>query len=86
MEIEFNDNNSLNAHVKEGEKCFMCANTTEYNLDDNCGVSIGDIETMKDFGWSDEEDVAALEALEIGERYNCTDWYGGKSAFVIRLG
>lgn len=82
MEINLSGN-SIDINVKEGEKCFLTANTTEYNWDGNCGVSVGDIEEMKKFGWSDEEDIKALESLEIGERYDSVDYYS--TAFIIRL-
>ena len=85
MEINFSGNNSIDVvTANDNEKCFMCCNTTEYNGDGNCGITIGDIETMKQFGWSDEEDIKALESLEIGERYDSADYYG--TAFIIRLG
>ena len=84
MEINFSGNNSIDVNVNEGEKCFMCCNTTEYNCDGNCGVTIGDIETMKQFGWDSEEDLAAINEMKIGEKYEGSDYWG--SVFVIRLG
>ena len=84
MVINFSGNNSIDVNVENGEKCFMTCNTTEYNYDGNCGVSVGGIETMKKFGWRDEDDVAAIESLEIGQRYDSADYYS--TAFIIRLG
>ena len=84
MEINFSGNNSIDVNVENGEKCFMTCNTTEYNYDGNCGVSVGGIETMKELGWDDDDDIKAIESLKIGERYDSDD-YGG-TAFIIRLG
>lgn len=84
MEINFSGVNSIDVNVKEGEKCYMTCNTTEYNLDGNCGVTIGDIETMKQFGWDSEGDIKAIESLGIGERYD-SDMFAD-TAFIIRLG
>ena len=42
MEINFSGNNSIDVNVENGEKCFLTANTTEYNCDGCCGVTIGD--------------------------------------------
>lgn len=84
MEINFSGNNSIDVNVENGEKCFLTANTTEYNGDGCCGVTIGDIETMKDFGWNDQEDIDKLNSMEIGERYDSEDYYS--TAFIIRLG
>ena len=83
MEIEFNGYDSIDINVKEGEKCFITCNTTEYNSNNCCGVSIGDIEAMKEYGWSDKEDIKAINSLNIGERYDSADYYS--TAFVIRL-
>ena len=84
MEIYFSGKSSIDVvTANDNEKCFLTANTTEYNVDGNCGVSVGDIEAMKEFGWSDKEDIAALETLKIGERYNSEEY--GSTAFVIRL-
>lgn len=84
MDINFSSNNSIDVNVENGEKCFMTCNTTEYNYDGNCGVSVGDIETMKEFGWDDDDDIKAIESLKIGERYDSDDYNG--TAFIIRLG
>jgi len=84
MEINFSSNDSIDVMVNDGEKCFISCNTTKYNLDGNCGVSVGDIEEMKELGWCDEDDVAAIESLEIGQRYDSADYYS--TAFIIRLG
>ena len=84
MEINFSGNNSIDVNVENGEKCFLTANTTEYNCDGCCGVTIGDIETMKNFGWNDQEDIDKLNSMEIGERYDSEDYYS--TAFIIRLG
>ena len=83
MDINFSGKNSIDVNVENGEKCFMCCNTTEYNEDGNCGVTVGDIETMKDFGW-DFQSEEKLNSLEIGERYDSEEY--GDSAFIIRLG
>ena len=82
MEINFSGNNSIDVNVEKNEKCFMCCNTTEYNEDGNCGVTIGDIETMKDFGW-DFQSEEKLNSLEIGGRYDSEEY--GDSAFIIRI-
>lgn len=84
MEINFSGNNSIDVNVENGEKCFMTCNTTEYNYDGNCGVSVGDIETMKEFGWDGDDDIKVIESLKIGERYDSADYDG--TAFIIRLG
>ncbi len=84
MEINFSGTDSIDVNVKNGEKCFLTANTTDYNYDGNCGVSVGNIDRMIDFGWCDEEDIKKLNSLEIGERYDSEDY--GSTAFVIRLG
>jgi hypothetical protein len=84
MEINFSGNNSIDVNVEKNEKCFMCCNTTEYNEDGNCGVTIGDIETMKQFGWDFDRDIEALNSLKIGERYDSEEY--GDTAFIIRLG
>ena len=85
LEITKNDHSaSIDAMVKKGEKCFLTANTTEYNGDGNCGVTIGDIEVMKKFGWCDEEDIAKINSMEIGEKYEGSEYWG--SVFIIRLG
>lgn len=84
MEIHFSGKSSIDVvTANDNEKCFMCCNTTEYNNDGNCGVTIGDIETMKQFGW-DFDSEEKLNSLEIGERYDSEEY--GDSAFIIRLG
>ena len=84
MEIHFSGKSSIDVvTANDNEKCFMYCNTTEYNCDGNCGVTIGDIETMMDFGW-DFHSEEKLNSLEIGERYDSEDY--GNSAFIIRLG
>jgi hypothetical protein len=75
-------NDSIDVSVKDGEKCFMSCNTTEYNGDGNCGITIGGMETMKKIGWVDDEEN--LNLLEVGERYDSEDY--GDTAFIIRLG
>ena len=84
MEINFRGNNSIDINVKSGEKCFLTANTTDYNCDGNCGVVVGGLEEMIEYGWCDKEDIKMLNSLEIGERYDSVDY--GTTAFVIRLG
>ena len=85
MEIKFSGNNSIDVvTANDNEKCFMCCNTTEYNGDGNCSVIVGDIETMKELGWDSEEDLAAINEMKIGEKYEGSDYWG--SVFVIRLG
>ena len=87
MELEIAKNNknaSIEVMVNKGEKCFLTANTTDYNCDGCCGVTIGGIEAMMEFGWSDKEDVERLNSMEIGERYDSEDY--STTAFIIRLG
>lgn len=84
LEIAKNGKNaSIEVMVNKGEKCFLTANTTDYNCDGCCGVTIGGIETMKQFGW-DFDSEEKLNSLEIGERYDSED--DGTTAFIIRLG
>ena len=88
MDIEVSSNDisaSIEALVGKDEKCFLTANTTDYNYDGCCGVTIGDIEVMKKFGWCDKEDVKKLNSMRIGERYDNKDWHN-TTAFIIRLG
>ena len=83
MEIHFSGKSSIDVvTANDNERCYLCANTTEYNNDGNCGVTIGDIETMKQFGW-DFDSEEKLNSLEIGERYD-SEMYGD-SAFIIRI-
>ena len=85
MEIHFSGRSSIDVvTANDSEKCFLTANTTEYNCDGNCGVSVGSIEDMMDFGWSDEDDIRVLNSMKVGEKYNSPDY--GSTAFVIRLG
>ena len=87
MELEITKNGhsaSIDAMVKKGEKCFLSANTTDYNCDGNCGVTIGDIVEMKKLGWCGKEDIDKMNSMEIGERYDSEDYYS--KAFIIRLG
>ena len=84
MEINFSGKNSIDVvTANDNEKCFMCCNTTEYNGDGNCGVTVGDIETMKKLGWDSEEDLTALNGMKIGQKYEGREYWG--SVFVIRL-
>ena len=83
MEIHFSGKSSIDVvTANDNEKCFICCNTTEYNGDGNCGVTVGDAETMKQFGW-DFDSEEKLNSLEIGERYDSEDY--GDTAFIIRL-
>lgn len=84
MEFEFSGKSGIDVHINNGEKCFLTANTTDYNCDGNCGVVVGGIEEMIEYGWCDKEDIKKLNSLEIGERYDSEDY--GTTVFVIRLG
>ena len=73
----------LDISLEKGDKCFLTINTIEYNFNNKCGVTIGDIETMKEIGWNDDA-IAAIDNLKIGQRYNSENYDG--TAFVIRIG
>ena len=68
----------LNFSPNKNEKCFMIVATTEFEGD--CGITIGNLETMKKLGWDEYE----IENLEISQRIDSYEL--GDAAFIVRIG
>lgn len=68
----------LNFSLNNNEKCFMTVCTTKY--EGECGITIGNLETMKEIGWEDYP----IENLEISQRIDSNEW--GDAVFIVRIG
>ena len=62
-------------------KMFVLINTTNYNNDGKYCVSIGNLNEMKELGFTTEEEIRTLDRLEVDELAT-TDFVG---CYVIRI-
>ena len=62
-------------------KMFCLINSTNYNNDNNYSVIVGNLTDMVEKGFTDDEDIKALDMLEVDEALP-TDY---KGCYVIRI-
>lgn len=62
-------------------KMFVLINTTNYNKDGEYSVTVGNLNEMKELGFDTEEEINALDMLEVDSMIT-TDFVG---CYVMRI-
>ena len=62
-------------------KMFVLINTTNYNKDGEYSVTVGNLNEMKELGFDTEEEINALDMLEV-DSIITTDFVG---CYVMRI-